>query len=184
MHDVDRWVVTNAIDWMIEREKSSEPFPSLSINLSGNTLNDDYFLDFLTDQLARSPALPGKICFEVTETSTITNLAKAADFIHEVKKIGCKFALDDFGTGMSSYEYLKRLPVDYLKIDGCFITDIMSSPFDYAVVKSINEIGQFMGKKTVAEFVETEEIRQLLEDIGVDYVQGYGIEKPRLLSEI
>ena len=96
--------------------------------------------------------------------------------------MGCKFALDDFGTGMSSYEYLKHLPVDYLKIDGCFIKDIVNNSFDFAVVKSINEIGHFMGKKTIAEYVENEDILALLGEIGVDYAQGYAVHKPVLLG--
>lgn len=184
MHDVDRWVVRNTLDWMDEHPKKMAGIDKISINLSGSTINDDYFLEFLGEQMECHQVSFDKICFEVTETATIANIAKAADFIREVKKMGCEFALDDFGTGMSSYEYLKRLPVDYLKIDGCFIKDLVNSPFDYAVVKSINEIGHFMGQKTIAEYVETEEISALLSEIGVDYAQGYGIEKPRLLKDI
>ncbi len=184
MQDVDRWVVCNTLNWMASNPDKLNEMHSISVNLSGNTMNDEYFLDFLNEQFARFPEAPERLCFEVTETATIANLSKAADFITEVKKLGCKFALDDFGTGMSSYEYLKRLPVDYLKIDGVFIKDITNSPFDFAVVKSINEIGQFMGKKTIAEYVEDTEILELLQEIGVDYAQGYGVEKPRLLSEI
>ncbi len=184
MHDVDRWVVRNTLDWMESNPQKMAAIEKISINLSGSTINDDYFLEFLNEQMNSRSISFDKICFEVTETATISNISKAADFILEVKKMGCEFALDDFGTGMSSYEYLKRLPVDYLKIDGCFIKDLANSPFDYAVVKSINEIGHFMGKKTIAEYVETDEIAVLLREIGVDYAQGYGVEKPRLLSEI
>lgn len=184
MHDVDRWVVRNTLDWMESNPQKMAAIEKISINLSGSTINDDYFLEFLNEQMNSRSISFDKICFEVTETATISNISKAADFIHEVKKMGCEFALDDFGTGMSSYEYLKRLPVDYLKIDGCFIKDLANSPFDYAVVKSINEIGHFMGKRTIAEYVETDDIAVLLREIGVDYAQGYGIERPRLLSEL
>ena len=113
----------------------------------------------------------------------ITNLNHAINVIQTIKDKGCEFSLDDFGTGQSSYAYLKNLPVDYLKIDGVFIKDIANNPADQAMVKSINEIGHFLGMKTVAEFVENEEIITILKDIGVDYAQGYAVEKPLILSE-
>ncbi len=184
MQDVDRWVVINTLEWMMAQPQKLEKLHGLSINLSGNSLSDESFLDFLADQFSRLTVPTDKICFEVTETATISSLAKAAVFIREVKSMGCEFALDDFGTGMSSYEYLKHLPVDYLKIDGCFIKDIVNSSFDFAVVKSINEIGHFMGKKTIAEYVENQDILDLLKEIGVDYAQGFGVEKPKLLNAI
>jgi len=184
MQDVDRWVVRNTVQWMVENPEKMERLHAISINLSGNSLNDDYFLDFIAD-LFRSTNVPThKICFEVTETATIANLTKAADFIRQVKLMGCEFALDDFGTGLSSYEYLKSLPVDYLKIDGCFVRDMVNNAIDYAVVKSINEIGHFMGKKTIAEFVENDAIADKLREIGVDFVQGYGIERPKMLADV
>lgn len=184
MQDVDRWVVRNTVQWMVDNPEKMQRLHAISINLSGNSLNDDYFLDFIAD-LFRSTNVPThKICFEVTETATIANLTKAADFIRQVKLMGCEFALDDFGTGLSSYEYLKSLPVDYLKIDGCFVRDMVNNPIDYAVVKSINEIGHFMGKKTIAEFVENDAIAEKLREIGVDFVQGYGIERPKMLADV
>jgi EAL domain-containing protein (putative c-di-GMP-specific phosphodiesterase class I) len=124
------------------------------------------------------------VLFEVTETTAIANLDDAADFIREMHSIGCRFALDDFGAGLSSYGYLKHLPVDYVKIDGVFIKDIVNDKSDYAMVKSITEMVKFLGMKTVAEYVETEEILELLRDIGVDYAQGYGIEKPIPLGQV
>jgi EAL domain-containing protein (putative c-di-GMP-specific phosphodiesterase class I) len=120
----------------------------------------------------------------VTETATIANIATAADFIREIKKLGCKFSLDDFGSGNASYQYLKNLPVDFIKIDGAFIKDIHTSKDDYALVKSMQEIAHLMGKWTIAEFVENDEIIAILREIGVDYLQGYGIHKPTPLSEI
>ena len=127
---------------------------------------------------------PEKICFEVTETAAIGNLMKATRFMSILKDRGCRFSLDDFGSGMSSFGYLKNLPVDYLKIDGVFVKDIADDPVDFAMVKAINEMGHVMGKRTVAEFVEKEAILLKLREIGVDYAQGYGIAKPRPLTEL
>lgn len=125
-----------------------------------------------------------KICLEITETAAIRNLAAALQFFKKIKALGCLFALDDFGSGLSSFAYLKTLPVDYLKIDGIFIKDIMNNPIDRAMVRSINEIGHVMDKKTVAEFVETQEIQDFLVDIGVDYCQGYHLSRPQPFEEL
>jgi EAL domain-containing protein (putative c-di-GMP-specific phosphodiesterase class I) len=134
--------------------------------------------DACVARLSGNPHLPRKICFEITETAAITNLARASRFMLELKDLGCRFALDDFGTGLSSYTYLKQLPVDFLKIDGSFVRDIVDSPIDFAMVKSINEIGHALGKTTVAEFVENDAILTKLAQIGVDYVQGYFVGPP------
>ena len=137
------------------------------------------------EELFRKTRLPPEyISFEVTETLAIANLDRARRIIHALKAMGCTFALDDFGSGLSSYSYLKVLPVDYLKIDGAFVKDIHADQNNYAVVKSINEIAHFMGKRTIAEYVENTEILRCLAEIGVDYAQGYGIEKPRLLEDL
>ena len=149
-----------------------------------NSLNDLGLMEFVMKQMRNTNVPIGKICFEITETLGIASLSDAADFIKRFKTTGCMFSLDDFGSGMSSYGYLKSLPVDYLKIDGVFVKDMATNPNDYAVVKSINEIGHFMGKKIIAEYVQDDETIQLLKDLGVDYAQGYGIEKPRLLDDI
>ncbi len=125
---------------------------------------------------------PQQICFEITETAAIANLSTAKEFINKLKVRGCHFALDDFGSGLSSFSYLKELPVDYLKIDGTFVKGIIDDPIDLAMVKSINDIGHVMGKKTVAEFVENKKILELLKTIGVDYAQGFGIARPRPLA--
>lgn len=184
MTRVDRWVVQESLRWMTENPHLLEQIGGLAVNLSGGSLTDPQFIDFVLEAIVSSGVDMSKLCFEVTETSMIRNLGQAVDFIAEVKRLGCSFALDDFGSGMSSYAYLKNLPVDYLKIDGAFIRDIASSPADYAMVKSINEIGHFLGKKTIAEFAENEEIIRILIEIGVDYAQGYAIEKPYYISEL
>lgn len=185
MPDVDRWVIKNAFRWIVEHHQAmAESADMFSINLSGRSLNDESFLTFLLEQIRESAVPVEKITFEVTETTGVANISDAVDFITAVKATGCLFSLDDFGTGMSSYAYLKNLPVDYLKIDGTFVKDMANNPSDYAVVKSVCEIGHFMGKKVIAEFVENDEILTLLKELGVDYAQGYGIEKPRRLTDL
>ena len=141
-------------------------------------------LTFIFKQFAKWQIPTHKICFEITETAAIANLSAAIKFINSLKEYGCLFSLDDFGSGLSSFAYLKNLPVDYLKIDGFFVKDILDDKVDLAMVKAINEVGHVMGKKTIAEFVENEEIFNLLNELGVDYAQGYGISKPVLLTEL
>jgi len=185
MPDVDRWVIKKAFRWIVEHHQSlADSIEMFSVNLSGRSLNDESFLAFLLERIRESGVPVDKISFEVTETTGVANISDAVDFIEAVKATGCSFSLDDFGTGMSSYAYLKNLPVDYLKIDGAFVKDMVNNPSDYAVVKSICEIGHFMGKKVIAEFVENDEILALLKELGVDYAQGYGIEKPRTLEDL
>ena len=151
-----------------------------SINLSGTSLNDEHFFDFVRGQFASLRIPYDAICFEITETAAITNFAKAQKFINEFKELGCRFSLDDFGSGMSSLTYLKHLPVDYLKIDGAFIRDILDDPIDRAMVEAINKIAQLMGVQTIAECVENLDQLELLREMGVDYVQGYAISRPQL----
>ncbi len=184
MQDVDRWVINYVFNWFSEHLEQLDIMGGIAINLSGQSLNDVNFIPFIKEIFARYPEVPlEKICFEITETMAITNMTYANNIIHTIKEMGCEFSLDDFGTGQSSYEYLKNLPVDYLKIDGVFIKDIVNNPADQAMVKSINEIGHFLGMKTVAEFVVNEEIINILKEIGVDYAQGYVIEKPMIITE-
>ncbi|MCL2656637.1 MAG: EAL domain-containing protein [Betaproteobacteria bacterium] len=178
---LDRWVVQNAFAIMAERQSVSggKPITTCAINLSGATVGDPVFLSFLREQFALHKLAPETICFEVTETTAIANLSNAIHFIQELQAIGCKFALDDFGAGMASFAYLKQLPVDYLKIDGSFVKDMLSDPVDYAMVEMISHLAHMMGKRTIAEFVESAEILEALKKIGVDYAQGYAIAKPQ-----
>ena len=134
-------------------------------------------------QFERSGIDPSKICFEITETAAIASYSQANRFIQSLKELGCKFALDDFGTGLSSFGYLKHFPVDFLKIDGSFVKEILHDPIDREMVRSINEIGHLTGKQTIAEWAETEEIVTMLRGMGVDFAQGYAIDEPRRIFE-
>ncbi|HEY9849383.1 MAG TPA: EAL domain-containing protein [Leptolyngbyaceae cyanobacterium] len=194
MPAIDRWVISTLFSSQKERYRKKWKFcQSLiergincdclyAINLSGASINDDRFIDFLLDQFAIHDVPPQFICFEITETVAITNLTKAAQFISSLKAIGCRFALDDFGSGMSSFAYLKSLPVDYLKIDGSFVKDIVEDRVAGAMVEAINRIGQVMGIQTIAEFVENDAILEKIRALGVNYAQGYRIGKPSPFS--
>ncbi len=179
MHLIDRWVIRRLFkDWdkVVNSDRSI-----YAVNLSGSSINDDEFIDFLHEQFASYPISPRQICFEITETVAISNLAKASQFIQDLQQLGCRFALDDFGAGMSSFAYLKSLPVDYLKIDGVFIRNILENSVDDAIVAAIVHIGTVMGIRTIAEFVENDAILERITTLGVDYAQGYGIAKPSIL---
>jgi diguanylate cyclase (GGDEF)-like protein/PAS domain S-box-containing protein len=182
MHLIDRWVISTLFAYLgrnkCKGEKSLEEHGNFSINLSGASLNDDQFFDFVEEQFALHSIPPQIICFEITETLAIANLNKASLLMHQIKTLGCSFALDDFGSGMSSFGYLKNLPIDYLKIDGIFIKDILQSPVAYEIVEAINRIAHVMGIGTVAEYVENNDILLKLKDMKIDYGQGYGIAKP------
>ena len=185
MTQIDRWVIQKTLEKLQQLTQNNAIGDHLvSINLSAQSICDDDFLPFLLGQLDQSPIKPESLCFEVTETAAIANLSSAIQFITSVKKRGCRFSLDDFGSGLSSFGYLKNLPVDFLKIDGGFVRDILDDNMDLALVESINQIGHVMGIKTIAEYVENDEIIALLQAIGVDYGQGYGIEKPLPLDDI
>lgn len=175
---VDRWVFRQTCKMLMAEPRYTEELEKVSINLSGQSLNDELFSDFIIETLNEYPVPVETICFEITETGTIANLNHALKFIAKLKAVGISFALDDFGSGLSSFGYLKSLPVDYLKIDGLFIKDISNDEIDLAMVKSINEIGHIMGKKTIAEYVEDKDSLERLKGLGVDFVQGYGIAKP------
>ena len=173
---IDRWVVTHVLDWM-QRNKNyvQQNINMCAINLSGVSLSESSFLEMLVDEIFARDISAEKLCFEITETALIANLSQASTFIRALRRLGCKFALDDFGSGLSSFAYLKNLQVDYLKIDGMFVRDIIRDPVDYALVRSINEMGKVMGKKTIAEFVENQQIFEMVKELGVDYAQGYGV---------
>ncbi|MEO6824428.1 MAG: EAL domain-containing protein [Nitrosospira sp.] len=180
MPQLDRWVITTAFAQYVRRHPPGKAVGTCAINLSGDSICDENFYEFVVAQFDRFKIPPTGICFEITETSAISNLAQATVLVGRLKELGCRFSLDDFGSGMSSFAYLKHLPVDYLKIDGSFVKDMVNDPIDYAMVEAINHIGHVMHIKTLAEFVENDAILAALEKIGVDYAQGYGIEKPRL----
>ncbi len=184
MTQIDCWVVEKAFVSLAPYPDFLNQIDFISINLSGHSLGDDKFRDFVIDQLGAKDVMPGKICFEITETAAIANLRSAKAFIAKMKELGCRFALDDFGSGLSSFAYLKDLPVDYVKIDGVFVRGIVDDRISHAMVKSINEIGQVMGMQTIAEFVESEALMGMLREIGVNYCQGYGIDRPFPLDEL
>ena len=177
--NIDRWVIENAFRWLVSNADEREKLALCSINLSGLSLGDDKFLPYVIDQLARSGLDASKICFEITETAAIASFSQANRFIQALKDQGCKFALDDFGSGLSSFGYLKHFPVDFLKIDGSFVKEILHDPIDREMVRSINEIGHLTGKQTIAEFAENADIINMLRSLGVDYAQGYGISQPQ-----
>ncbi len=176
---IDRWVIENALRWLVSEADEREKLAMCSINLSGQSLGDDKFLPFVIEQFQKSGIDAAKICFEITETAAVASFSQANRFIQALRELGCRFALDDFGTGLSSFGYLKHFPVDFLKIDGSFVREILHDPIDREMVRSINEIGHLTGKKTIAEFAENAEIIQMLTSLGVDYAQGYGIAQPQ-----
>ncbi|MEM7250329.1 MAG: EAL domain-containing protein [Pseudomonadota bacterium] len=181
---LDRWVVSTALTWFARHPEVLDRLRLCAINLSGHSLGDDTFLGYIMETLDASDVPPNKICFEITETAAVANLTSATMVVRTLSARGCQFALDDFGSGLSSFAYLKALPVDYLKIDGQFVKDIAEDDIDLAMVRSINDIGQVMGKRTIAEFVEDDEVLNRLREIGVDYAQGFRIGEPRPLEEL
>ena len=180
MPAIDQWVVRAAFRKLAQLRDANQWLPSdmCAINISGASLSEERTFEFVMEQFAQSGIAYTSICFEITETAAISIIAKAARFMHELRKLGCRFSLDDFGAGMSSFAYLKHLPVDFLKIDGAFVKDMATDPIDAAMVEAINRIGHVMGKQTIAEFVENQDVLAELRRIGVDYAQGYGIAKP------
>jgi len=179
---IDRWVIRSAFRWLVSEADERERLALCSINLSGQSFSDEKFLPFVVEQFQMSGIDATKICFEITETAAIASYSQANRFINALKDLGCKFALDDFGTGLSSFGYLKHFPVDFLKIDGSFVKEILHDPIDREMVRSINEIGHLTGKQTIAEFAENEEIITMLRGMGVDYAQGYGVSEPKRVT--
>ncbi len=184
MQRVDRWVIKSVFNWISENQKKVEAADGFSINLSSNSLSDDGVLEFVLLQFSETMVPPAKIIFEFPESAAAANVSLTTDFVTTLKSYGCRFAIDDFGMADKSFSYLNSLPVDFVKIDGKLVADILASPKDLAVVRSINEIGHLLGMQTIAEFVENDEILARIRDLGVDYAQGYGIEKPGLLEAL
>lgn len=178
MPSIDRWVIESAFRWLVSEADERQRLSMCAINLSGQSLSDDKFLPYVIEQFRRSGIEAGKICFEITETAAVASFSQANRFIQALKELGCKFSLDDFGTGLSSFGYLKHLPVDYLKIDGSFVREMLRDPIDREMVRSINEIGHLTGKKVIAEYAENAELINALRDMGIDYAQGYGVAQP------
>lgn len=179
MPNIDRWVIESTFRWLVSEADERERLSMCAINLSGQSLGDDKFLPFVIEQFQKSGIEASKICFEITETAAVASFSQANRFIQALKELGCKFSLDDFGTGLSSFGYLKHFPVDYLKIDGSFVREMLHDPIDREMVRSINEIGHLTGKQTIAEFAENAEIIQMLKSIGVDFAQGWGVAQPQ-----
>ncbi|MDH5446007.1 MAG: EAL domain-containing protein [Gammaproteobacteria bacterium] len=182
MPAIDRWVVKHTLSYINQQTVDANGTELYSINLSGQSLGEEEFLDYVLQQFELSNVHFHQVCFEITETAVISNIVCAQNFLETLRNKGCLFALDDFGSGLSSFTYLKTLPVDYLKIDGSFIQNLLSDENDYNLVISINQIGHVMGINTIAEFVEDKATLQALENIGIDYAQGYEIGRPELLQ--
>lgn len=178
MPKLDRWVVENAFKYLSRSGLGQRDEGTFFINLSGSSLSDKAFFNDVRELLKKYQLKPERICLEITETSAIDNFHSAVEFITEIRDEGFKFALDDFGAGMSSFSYLKSIPVDYLKIDGSFVLNLLNDPIDRGIVEACNGISHAAGLQTIAEFVENQEIADALKQIGVDFAQGYGIERP------
>ncbi|WP_172600462.1 EAL domain-containing protein [Sulfurivermis fontis] len=185
MPTIDRWVVRTTLGQLRQAQGPHERPPiQCTINLSGQSLGDDHFLDFVIEQFHEADVVPDSICFEITETAAISNLSRAMHFIDVLHGMGCRFALDDFGSGVSSFAYLKNLRVDYLKIDGSFVRDMLRDTVDFAMVESINQIGHVMGLQTIAEFAESGAILEALRTLRVDYAQGHALGTPVPLHDV
>ncbi|UCC57056.1 MAG: EAL domain-containing protein [Gammaproteobacteria bacterium] len=180
---IDRWVIEHAMMWLASETENSRSPVMISVNLSGQSVGDPAMLRFIIDRMEATGVSPEQVCFEITETAAIGNIIAATSFMLTLRGRGFKFSLDDFGSSLSSFIYLKKLPVDYLKIDGTFVRDIMSDPIDHAIVRSISELGRLLGKETIAKFVETRDIADELKKLGVNYAQGYAYSQPRPLTD-
>ena len=181
---IDVWVLDNILEWLDRSPLFLDHLQVMAVNLSGQSLGEPAFLSHVHDRMRRYPLAARKLCVEITETAAISNLERVQDFMKSMRDFGTRFALDDFGSGLSCFAYLRTLDVDYLKIDCMFVKDVHQDPIHETMVRSINEVGHVMGKQTIAEFVENDEVRQKLAEIGVDYVQGYGIGVPVRFHEV
>jgi len=184
INNLDRWVVSHSLAWYAAFAASGKATGDdiLSINLSGLSITDAKVLSHIKAEIGKYGVPPQVLCFEITETAAVSNLSAAGNFIRELRRLGCHFALDDFGSGLSSFAYLKNLPVDYLKIDGAFVRNMDTDEVDFAMVSAIQQLGKVLGTRTIAEFACNEEILCMLRQLGVDYAQGYAIAKPVALN--
>jgi diguanylate cyclase (GGDEF)-like protein len=182
--EVDRWVIRKVFAYMALEQRLGTGGFHYAINISGISLGDDSFADFVLRELTRAEVAPSRVQFEITETSAINNLDRALVFIHKLRAAGCSFALDDFGRGVSSLAYLRQLPVDYLKIDGSFVRNMLEDEIDRAMVSTVDHLAKRMGISTIAEYAETPELLEKLRLMGVDYAQGFGIAAASCLPEI
>ncbi len=185
MPAIDRWVIRNTFEALADvRSSMTRDGQYFGINLSGQSLCEPDFLGYITAEFDRTRLSPELICFEVTETAAILNISEAIELMTSLRKIGCRFSLDDFGSGLSSFSYLKTLPIDHLKIDGQFVVEIVEDPVSNAMVAAINQMSHALGLKTIAEFVENRAIRTQLAGIGIDFGQGFGISRPTSLNDM
>ncbi|MES2932525.1 MAG: EAL domain-containing protein, partial [Pseudomonadota bacterium] len=182
MPAIDRWVLKKSLEWLEQNPADVCDLQMCSINLSRRSLADSTFHKYAADLIEETSVPAEKLCFEITESGAIANMQKTIAFIDALAERGCRFSLDDFGTGMTSFSYLKQLPVDFIKIDGSFVQMMSSSKIDYEMVRFTNDISHMMGRRTIAEFVTDSAILQKLETIGVDFAQGYWLGKPRPLA--
>jgi diguanylate cyclase (GGDEF)-like protein/PAS domain S-box-containing protein len=183
MPSIDRWVVREALDHVVHRAESGMKPYTVAVNLSGTSLNDERFLEYLISELSSNNLAPGAVCFEITETAAIANLSHVVHFMRELKSHGCHFALDDFGSGLSSFMYLKTLPVDYLKIDGQFVENVARDPIDRSMIEAISQVGKAMRIQTIAERVESQEVLDELARLGIGFAQGFHIARPKTAKE-
>ena len=185
MPALDRWVINRSLDQISAANNPLEiNLATFSINVSAQSLADESFLPYVESRIHESGISPDALCFEITETAAVRNLERANHFINKLQRIGCRFALDDFGTGYSSFAYLKHLPMQYIKIDGVFVRDVIENKISQAIVEAATGIGRVIGAATVAEHVENDLVAQKLRSLGVDFIQGFGVAKPIPLSEV
>ncbi|RKZ94694.1 MAG: hypothetical protein DRQ43_06460 [Gammaproteobacteria bacterium] len=180
---IDLFVINTVIEWLSKNQKS-KPDIIFSINISGRSLGDPDFQNYLENILKKSDIDTSALCFEITETAIVADVMRSVEFIKSIKALGAKFSLDDFGSGLSSFAYLKQFPVDYLKIDGMFVKDLITEPTNYVFVRSMTEVGHCLGMKVIAEFVETKQAYHILRQAKVDYIQGWAVGKPRPMSSL
>jgi diguanylate cyclase (GGDEF)-like protein len=179
---IDRWVIARVMEWQAHHTTTANPPPTITVNLSGQTLRSHEMLKFIIEQAERTGISPNYIIFEISETKAITSMPSTTNFMLTLRGCGFRFSLDKFGSGLSTFTYLKKLPIDYLKIDGTYIRDILADPVDYAMVRSFNELGQLLGKETIAEYVESLDIADELRRMGVNYAQGCAYATPAPLT--